>query len=25
VAWICGLPHVREAIPFPRMYGRHYP
>lgn len=25
VAWICGLTHVRETIPFPRMYGRHYP
>lgn len=25
VAWVCGLPHVRETIPFPRMYGRHYP
>ena len=25
VAWICGLNHVRETIPFPRMYGRHYP
>lgn len=25
VAWICGLPHVRETIPFPRMYGRIYP
>jgi len=25
VAWICGLPHIRETIPFPRMYGRHYP
>ncbi|RME17635.1 MAG: asparagine--tRNA ligase, partial [Bdellovibrio sp.] len=25
VAWICGLPHVRETIPFPRMYGRLYP
>lgn len=25
VAWICGLPHVRETIPFPRMYGRMYP
>lgn len=25
VAWICGLPHVRETIPFPRMYGRSYP
>ena len=19
VAWICGLPHVRETIPYPRM------
>ena len=25
VAWICGTPHIRETIPFPRMYGRHYP
>lgn len=25
VAWICGLSHVRETIPFPRMYGRNYP
>ena len=25
VSWICGLPHVRETIPFPRLYGRHYP
>lgn len=25
VAWICGLSHVRETIPFPRMYGRYYP
>ncbi len=25
VAWICGLPHVRETIPFPRLYGRAYP
>lgn len=25
VSWICGLPHIRETIPFPRMYGRHYP
>lgn len=25
VSWICGLPHVRETIPFPRMYGRLYP
>ncbi|CAN5389101.1 asparagine--tRNA ligase [soil metagenome] len=25
VAWICGLPHIRETIPFPRLYGRHYP
>lgn len=25
VTWICGLPHVREAIPFPRLYGRTYP
>lgn len=25
VAWICGLKHVREAIPFPRMIYRIYP
>ncbi|MDI6400905.1 asparagine--tRNA ligase [Balneolaceae bacterium ANBcel3] len=25
VAWICGLKHVRETIPFPRMMGRIYP
>jgi asparaginyl-tRNA synthetase len=25
VAWICGLPHVREAIPFPRTLYRLYP
>ena len=25
VAWICGLEHVREAIPFPRMLYRIYP
>jgi asparaginyl-tRNA synthetase len=25
VSWICGLQHVRESIPFPRMYGRNYP
>jgi asparaginyl-tRNA synthetase len=25
VAWICGLEHVRETIPFPRMLYRLYP
>ena len=25
VAWICGLSHVRETIPFPRMLQRLYP
>ncbi len=25
VAWICGLNHVRETIPFPRLYGRLHP
>ncbi|NJL24341.1 MAG: asparagine--tRNA ligase [Calothrix sp. SM1_5_4] len=25
VAWICGVQHVRETIPFPRLYGRNYP
>ncbi len=24
-AWICGLPHLREVIPFPRMLYRIYP
>jgi asparaginyl-tRNA synthetase len=25
LAWICGLKHIREAIPFPRLMGRIYP
>ncbi len=25
VAWICGIKHIREAIPFPRMLYRVYP
>jgi len=25
VSWICGLKHVRETIPFPRLYGRLHP
>lgn len=25
VAWICGLQHIRETIPFPRAYGRLLP
>ena len=25
VAWICGLPHIREVIPFPRMMNRLRP
>jgi asparaginyl-tRNA synthetase len=25
VAWICGRPHIRETIPFPRMMNRLYP
>ncbi|MDP2187151.1 MAG: amino acid--tRNA ligase-related protein [Sphingobacteriaceae bacterium] len=25
IAWTCKLPHVRETIPFPRMYGRIAP
>lgn len=25
VAWICGLPHVRETIPYPRMLYKLYP
>jgi len=24
-AWICGLKHIRETIPFARMMGRIYP
>ena len=24
VCWLCGLDHVREAIPFPRLYGRAF-
>jgi len=24
ICWICGLDHVREAIPFPRVYGRKF-
>lgn len=24
VAWLCGLSHVREALPFPRLYGRRF-
>ena len=24
VSWLCGLDHVREAIPFPRLYGRSF-
>ena len=24
ICWICGLDHVREAIPFPRLYGRSF-
>ena len=24
VSWICGLTHVREAIAFPRLYGRNF-
>ena len=24
ICWICQLDHVREAIPFPRVYGRHF-
>lgn len=24
IGWICGLEHVREAIPFPRVYGRKF-
>jgi asparaginyl-tRNA synthetase len=25
VAWICGVPHLRETIPYPRMLNRLYP
>ncbi len=25
VAWLCGLPHVRETIPYARMLNRNYP
>lgn len=25
LAWICGLKHIRETIPFPRMMGRVHP
>jgi asparaginyl-tRNA synthetase len=25
VGWLCGLKHVREAIPFPRLLDRLYP
>lgn len=25
IAWVCGLKHVREAIPFPRLMDRIYP
>jgi asparaginyl-tRNA synthetase len=25
LAWICGLKHIRETIPYPRMLGRLYP
>ena len=25
VSWICGLEHLREAIPYPRMLYRIYP
>jgi asparaginyl-tRNA synthetase len=25
VAWICGLPHVRETIPYARLLNRKYP
>lgn len=25
LSWICGLGHVRETAPFPRLYGRNYP
>lgn len=24
-AWMCGVPHLRECIPYPRMLYRIYP
>ena len=25
IAWVCGLKHIRETIPYPRMMGKFYP
>ena len=25
VSWLCGIPHIRETIPFPRTIKRVYP
>jgi asparaginyl-tRNA synthetase len=25
VTWVCGVPHIRETIPFPRMLQRLRP
>lgn len=25
IKWICGLDHIKDAIPFPRMINRYYP
>jgi asparaginyl-tRNA synthetase len=25
ITWLCGVPHLREAIPYPRMINRIYP
>ncbi|MFN5581036.1 amino acid--tRNA ligase-related protein, partial [Gemmatimonas sp.] len=25
IAWICGIEHIREVIPFPRLMGRITP
>ena len=25
VAWVTGVPHLRETIPYPRMLNRIYP
>ena len=25
IAWLCGLKHIRETIPYPRMMGKIYP
>jgi asparaginyl-tRNA synthetase len=25
VAWLCGVPHLRETIPYPRMLNKIFP